>query len=97
MKLPLADTAVVRAYAVRLLREYRLPLAVVVTLQALGAVASLALPWMVGVLVDDLAGGTTAERITAIGFLMVLALTLQTLLYGFGDRQSRVFGETVFA
>ncbi|HHW84201.1 MAG TPA: ABC transporter ATP-binding protein [Actinomycetales bacterium] len=97
MKLPLADTAVVRAYALRLLKQYRTPLAVVVVLQAAGAVAALALPWLVGVLVDAVALGTTPERITRVGLLMVLALVLQTLLQGIGDRQSRVFGETVFA
>lgn len=97
MKLPLADTRVVRAYALRLLQQYRWPLVIVVLLQALGAVASLAVPWMVGVLVDDVAAGTTMEAITRIGLLLVLALTLQTVLQGVGDRQSRVFGETVFA
>ncbi|HHW84280.1 MAG TPA: ABC transporter ATP-binding protein [Actinomycetales bacterium] len=97
MLLPLADRRTVGAYARRLLRHYRTPLALVVGIQGLGAVAALAVPWMVGVLVDEVTAGTTMETVTRVGLLLVLALVLQTLLMGVGDRQSRVLGESIFA
>lgn len=97
MLLPIADSGVVRAYALRLLRQYWKPLTIVVGIQAAGAVASLAVPWMVGELVDEVTAGTTMDVVSRIGILLVIALMAQTLLQGVGDRQSRVFGETVFA
>nr|NLD40056.1 ABC transporter ATP-binding protein [Actinomycetales bacterium] len=97
MRLPLADRRTVGAYARRLLTQYRVPLTAVVGIQALGAVAALAVPWLVGFLVDEVTAGTTMEVVTRTGLLLTLALVLQTLLVGIGDRQSRVLGENIFA
>lgn len=97
MLLPLADRATVGAYARRLLSRYRLPLTVLVGLQGAGALAALVVPWMLGVLVDEVTAGTTMNTVTRAGLLLTLALVLQTVLQWIGDRQSRVLGESVFA
>jgi len=97
VKLPIADSAAVRAYATHLLRTHRRPLTTIATLHTLAAIAGLTGPWLLGRLVDAVNDGTTVsyvDRLIAVGITAVLA---QTVLIRFAQKSSMVFGEMVFA
>ncbi len=97
MKLPIADTAQVRAYAGRLLRTHRRPLAWIATLHTIAAVAGLAGPFLLGRLVDAVSDGTTVGYVNGLIALGAGAVLTQTVLTRFAQRQSMLFGEMVFA
>ena len=97
MKLPIADSAQVRAYTRHLFHLHRRPLTRIAALHTLAAIAGLAGPWLLGRLVDAVADGTTTgyvDTLIAVGAAAVLA---QTVLIRFAQRSSMVFGEMVFA
>ena len=97
MQLPVADAQRVRAFAGRLLRSYRRPLATVVLLQALAAVAALALPWLLGGLVDAVVAGTTRRYVDTVALWLVGVVVLQALVTRYAQRSAMVLGEEVFA
>lgn len=97
MKLPVADAATVRRYAVRLLRVHRSELSRLALLHTLGATAGLVGPFLLGRVVDAITRGTTGgyiDRMVAFGLVMVV---LQAGLVRTAQRASIVFGEKVFA
>lgn len=97
MRLPVADRRAVWAHSRRLLADHRRALAGVVALQALAALASLAVPWMLGSLVDSVREGTTREAVAQVGVLLAVAILVQTVFAGVGQRQAMVLGEGIFA
>lgn len=97
MQLPVADQRRVRAFAGRLLRSHRRPLGVVVLLQALAAVAALALPWLLGGLVDAVVAGTTRRYVDTVALWLVGVVVLQALVTRYAQRSAMVLGEEVFA
>ncbi|KQR16900.1 ABC transporter ATP-binding protein [Cellulomonas sp. Leaf334] len=97
MKLPIADTATVRAYTGVLFRKHRRPLILIAVLHTLAATAGLAGPWLLGMLVDAVTGGTTATYINTLIVVGAVAVLAQTVLIRFAQRASMVFGEEVFA
>lgn len=97
MKLPIADSAAVRAYTGRLFRTHRTDLTRIATLHTLAAVAGLAGPWILGRLVDAVTDGTTVSYVNTLIGMGVLAVLAQTVLIRFAQRRSMVFGEQVFA
>ena len=97
MQLPVADNARVRAFAGRLLRAHRRPLVVVVVLQALAAVAALALPWLLGGLVDAVVAGTTRQYVDSVALALVGVVVTQAVVTRFAQRNAMVLGEEVFA
>ena len=97
MKLPIADTATVRAYTGVLFRKHRRPLILIAVLHTLAATAGLAGPWLLGMLVDAVTDGTTATYINTLIAVGVVAVLAQTVLIRFAQRASMVFGEEVFA
>ena len=97
MLLPVADNATVWRYSRLLLANYRAPLVGVVVLQAAAALASLAVPWMLGSLVDAVAVDTTAAHISNVGVWLTVAILVQTVFAGVGQRQAMVLGEGIFA
>ena len=97
MLLPVAETTMVWTYSRRLLRNHRLALVGVVVLQAGAALAALAVPWMLGDLVDAVRAGTTRDVVARVGVLLTIAVLLQTLFAGVGQRQAMVLGESIFA
>ncbi|MDQ0372974.1 ABC transporter ATP-binding protein [Cellulomonas humilata] len=97
MKLPIADTATVRAYTGVLFRKHRRPLVLIAVLHTLAATAGLAGPWLLGMLIDAVTGGTTATYINTLIAVGVVAVLAQTVLIRFAQRASMVFGEEVFA
>ncbi|WP_456847396.1 ABC transporter ATP-binding protein [Cellulomonas sp. P5_C6] len=97
MKLPIADSATVRAYTGLLMRKHRRPLTVIAVLHTLAATAGLAGPWILGLLVDAVNDGTTAGYINTLIAIGAVAVLAQTVLIRFAQRASMVFGEEVFA
>ena len=97
MKLPIADSATLRAHTVRLLRRHKTGLGSVLILHSLAATAGLAGPWLLGRMVDDVARGTTVSAIDRTVLVLVVAVLLQTVLIRFAQRAAMVLGETVFA
>ena len=98
MLLPIASTATVRATASRLIRQHRRGLAAVLALHTLAAVAGLAGPALIGVIID----GVTGHRIDipgidVIALVLLVAVLCQAALTRFAQRQSMVLGEGVFA
>ncbi len=97
MQLPVADNRRVRALAGRLLRSYRRPLVGVVLLQALAAVGALALPWLLGGLVDAVVAGTTRRYVDTVALWLVGVVVVQAVITRFAQRSAMVLGEEVFA
>ncbi|WP_154792988.1 ABC transporter ATP-binding protein [Occultella kanbiaonis] len=97
MKLPIADTATMRAMTGDLLRRYRGELTGVVGLHTLSAVAGLLGPWLLGMMVDGVIGGTTAGALNSMVAILVAAVLAQTVLTKFAQRSSMLLGEKVFA
>ncbi|UNX54285.1 ABC transporter ATP-binding protein/permease [Georgenia sp. TF02-10] len=97
MQLPVADTRTVRTASFALLRRYRGSLTWVVLLQGLAAVAALAVPWLLGDLVDAVAAGTTAGVVNATALAIVGAVLVQTVVTRFAQRGAMVLGEEIFA
>ncbi|MGN8246588.1 ABC transporter ATP-binding protein [Cellulomonas soli] len=97
MKLPIADAATVRAYAVELLRTHRRSLTGIAALHTAAAVTGLTGPWLLGRLVDAVIDGTTLREVNLLIGVGVLAVLSQTVLIRFAQRLSMVFGEKVFA
>ena len=65
MKLPIADSATVRAYTGVLFRKHRRPLILIAVLHTLAATAGLAGPWLLGMLVDALHHVAGQRRVAA--------------------------------
>lgn len=97
MQLPVADARTVRAFARRLLVHYRRPLAGVVLLQGLAAVASLAVPWLLGDLVDAVTTGTTAAHVDRVVLTLVGVVLVQAVLTRYAVRDAMILGEGIFA
>lgn len=96
-RLPVADGATVRKHTAMLLRANKRPLAGVVSLHTVAAVAGLAGPLLVGGLVDAVAQGTTTSYVNRVALLLVAAVLVQTVVIRFAQRNAMIFGETVFA
>ena len=96
--LPVAEMSSVKAHAAGILRRHRRDLGLVVGLHALAAVAALAAPRIVGLLVDDLTGGgITTTIIDRLAVILAAAMVLQTVLTFFARRASFRMGEDIFA
>ena len=98
MLLPIASSATVRASASRLIRQHKRGLGVVLALHTLAAVAGLAGPALIGIIID----GVTGHRIDVPGIdemalVLLAAILFQAVLTRFAQRQSMVLGEGVFA
>ncbi|WP_154604818.1 ABC transporter ATP-binding protein [Arthrobacter sp. AQ5-05] len=96
-KLPVADSAQVKAEGARLLRQHRTPLIAVVGLYVLAAVAGLAGPFLLGRLVDAISHGTTAFFVTEVALVLAGFVAVQTFLSRWAMRKGMVLGEKVFA
>jgi ABC-type multidrug transport system fused ATPase/permease subunit len=95
--LPVADMDSVRAHTRELLRRHRGAIAVLVALHALAAVASLVAPRAIGLLVDEIGGGRSLQRVDTLALWIAAAVVGQTIFTWFARRASFVLGETVFA
>jgi len=96
-RLPIAAGADVRTEAAVLLRRYRSPLAVVLGLNALAALAGLVGPFLLGDLVEAVDQGTTTGYVDRVIAVLVVSVIAQTILTWFARRASFVLSEQVFA
>ena len=95
--LPVATTAQVRARARAVARRHRGPLALAVGLHAAAALAGLAGPALLGLLVDEVTGATTAGNVDRIALAVLAALVAQVVLVRVARLASYVLGERVLA
>ncbi|GAA0845787.1 ABC transporter ATP-binding protein [Streptosporangium amethystogenes subsp. fukuiense] len=94
--LPVADTAQVRAYARRLTLKYPGELTVALGLHGLAAVAGLAVPWLLGGLVQGVQDGTGID-VTTVSLAIGGFLVAQAVLVRFAVYASARLGEKVLA
>lgn len=97
MRLPVADSTMLRSQTLSLLRQHRGPLVGVVTLHGLAATAGLAGPWLLGRMIDAVVAGTGASIVDQTVLVLLLAVLAQTVLVRYAQRSAMVLGETVFA
>ncbi|MEV6969311.1 ABC transporter ATP-binding protein [Hamadaea sp. NPDC051192] len=95
--LPIATGPVVRAYALRLLREHRSALGLVVLLHALAAVAGLFAPALLGSLIDTVAEHGTRGRVDLLALAIVLAVLANAVFIRFAVYAAARFGERMLA
>ena len=93
--LPVATAAQVRARARALARRHRGRLALAVGLHAAAALAGLAGPALLGLLVDEVGAGTTTGRVDRVALAVLAALAAQVVLYRVARLASYVLGERV--
>lgn len=96
-KLPVASAASVKAYALELVHKHKNALIIIVILHGLAAIAGLAGPIIMGILVDKVTEGTTAKFVNTILLLGVAALVFQSVITKYARRYAMIFGEKVFA
>jgi ABC-type multidrug transport system fused ATPase/permease subunit len=95
--LPVATGPDVRSYAVRMLREHRRPLAVVVLLHGLAAIASVFTPALFGRLIDTVATGGTLGRVNMLALAIVASVVAFAIFTRFAVYASARFGERMLA
>lgn len=95
--LPIAEPKHTWPYVWSLVRSFAKQLVLVISLQGISTFFALALPWLVGKLIDDLASDATADTIWRFVAFAVTAATLQALFLRYADFITRKFGEDVFA
>jgi ABC-type multidrug transport system fused ATPase/permease subunit len=95
--LPVATTAQVRTRAREVARRHRGALAITVGLQAAAALAGLASPALLGVLVDTVRRGTTTGHVDRIALAVLAAVVAQVVLVRVARLASYVLGERVLA
>ncbi|NUR70962.1 MAG: ABC transporter ATP-binding protein [Hamadaea sp.] len=95
--LPIATAPVVKAYAVRLLREHRGALALVVLLHGLAAVAGLFAPALLGRLIDTVADHGTTDRVDLLALAIVVSVLANAVFIRFAVYASARFGERMLA
>jgi ABC-type multidrug transport system fused ATPase/permease subunit len=98
VQLPVASSKVVMDYARILMRQYRRPLARMLSLYALAAVLALIPAWVIGEITNFASDHQlTSQRIVAyVGILALSSLGCAVVTF-FARRRSYVLGETVFA
>ena len=95
--LPVADGAELRRYARSLARRHPRALTRVVILHSLAALAGLAGPWLLGDLVQSVAGGTTTAHIDTVVAWLAGFLVAQFALAYAARYASTVLGEQALA
>ncbi|RST25114.1 ABC transporter ATP-binding protein [Streptomyces sp. WAC04770] len=95
--LPVADTAEVRWHARALARRHSGDLGRLLALHGLAAACGLVAPWLIGRLIDEVVGGTTAGTVDLFALGLLASLVAQAALtYGAVQRSCR-FGEKITA
>jgi ABC-type multidrug transport system fused ATPase/permease subunit len=96
-KLPVADSAAVRRYVVRLARRHPRMLGGALTLHSLAALSALAAPRLLGDLVEAVENGTTLAYVNKVALVLAGFLLLSTVLTRYARLVSQVLGEQVLA
>ena len=95
--LPVAEMSSVRTHTQGMLLRHRGQLVLVVSLHALAAVAALAAPRIVGLLVDTVTQQGDVATVDRLAVGLAVAVVAQTVLTWFARRSSFRMGEDLFA
>ncbi|MGP2440838.1 ABC transporter ATP-binding protein [Streptomyces sp. JW3] len=96
-QLPVAGRADVRRAAAHLVRADARPFAVVLALNALAALASLAGPWLLGRIVDEVRAGAEVAVVDRMALAILLCSLAQLLLARWARYVGHRFGERTLA
>src|SRR5919205_3298944 len=91
--LPVAAPTTVRRYAWSLMRRHPRAWAAVLALHGSAAVAGLAMPWLIGRLVQEIRQGTTLSTVDHIVLSIVVFVVAQAVLIRFATLASAKLGE----
>jgi ABC-type multidrug transport system fused ATPase/permease subunit len=95
--LPVADNGQVRRYALTVMKRHPRQWGVALSLHGLAAVAGLAMPWLIGRLVEAIRHGTTASTVDMVGLAVVGFVVVQSVLTRFAMLNSARLGEQMLA
>ncbi|MFE0419863.1 ABC transporter ATP-binding protein [Streptomyces tendae] len=96
-QLPVAERADVRRAAADLVRTDRRSFALVLSLNALAALAGLAGPWLLGRIVDEVRGGGGVDAVDRMALAILLCSLAQLLLARWARYVGHRFGERTLA
>ncbi len=95
--LPVANARAVRRYARDLLRRHPRALVLALSFHASAAVAGLAMPWLLGDLVEGVKQGTSRGTVDRTAMLIAVSVIAAAVLTGLARWASMRFGEQVMA
>ena len=95
--LPVASEETVRRYTRTLLSRHRRGFTIVIALHAVAAIAGLAGPFVLGGIVENLTGSTTARSIDQAALIFIGALVVQTVFTRMTRLRAGILGELVLA
>ncbi|MEU8625528.1 ABC transporter ATP-binding protein [Streptomyces sp. NPDC048669] len=95
--LPVGTPTTVRTYARELIRRHRRPFTVVTVLNTVAVVASIAGPYLLGGLVEDLSNGVTDLHLERTAAVFAVALIVQTVVTRMMRLRSAMLGEEMLA
>lgn len=97
MRLPLASPALTGKRLVALVRSFAAPMTMIVGLQLLAALSAVALPWIVGDIVDAIGAGTTRQWVLGRITIAFVLVAVNFIFVWLSDYRSRTLGEQIFA
>lgn len=95
--LPVGTPATVRSYVGELMRRHRRPFIVVTLLNTVAVVASIAGPYLLGGLVEDLSDGVNELHLERTAAVFAVALVIQTVVTRMMRLRSAMLGEEMLA
>ncbi|RSS78354.1 ABC transporter ATP-binding protein [Streptomyces sp. WAC06614] len=95
--LPVGTPATVRTYVGTLLRRHRRAFVALVAVNAVAVVSSMIGPYLLGEVVDDLAGGARELHLGRVTLLFALALAVQTVFVRLVRLRGAMLGEEMLA
>lgn len=95
--LPVGTPATVRAYVSELLRRHRRAFVLLVCVNAVAVISSMAGPYLLGGLVEDLADGARELHLERTAALFALALVVQTVFVRLMRLRGAMLGEEMLA
>ncbi|EEH63699.1 ABC transporter, ATP-binding protein [Gleimia coleocanis DSM 15436] len=97
MKLPISQTRISQRRFVNLLGEFKGQLTLAVILQVIVVACTVAVPWIIGDVVDMIDEGTTRDVVIWYLGIIIALLIFQSVVNFFSEYVSRVLSEKVFA
>ncbi|MFG2484131.1 MULTISPECIES: ABC transporter ATP-binding protein [Streptomyces] len=95
--LPVGTSATVRGYVRGLFRRHRRAFLVLVSVNAAAVIASMAGPYLLGQVVDDLSAGARELHLGRVALLFALALAVQTFFVRLVRLRGAMLGEEMLA
>ncbi|WP_405809140.1 ABC transporter ATP-binding protein/permease [Streptomyces sp. NBC_01520] len=95
--LPVGTPATVRTYVLSLFRRHRRPFAVLIAVNAIAVIASIAGPYLLGGLVEDLSSGVTDLHLERTAAVFAVALVVQTVFTRTMRLRGAMLGEEMLA